>query len=105
MNASQKQSLMTSVGIVLAAVFSVLVAVGKVTPEQSSILQNSILTVLGAGVTVGLAVWKLFSHSDENKVVEADALPGVSVSVKEKVASPAIVATALLPTNDIKVVP
>lgn len=97
MNSSQTQSALTSLGMVLAAVFAVLVATGKLTADQSSMLQSEILAAVSAVVTLGFAVWKLIPHSNANKTKAAAAIPGVNIGVSA-MAPPSVLAVANDPT-------
>ena len=101
MNSSQQTSAMTSLAMVLAAVFSVLVAMGKLSSSDAASLQNAILAAVGGCVTLGLLVWKLIPHSNTNKIVAASTVPGVTVTVAPN-AAPPLVAVANDNSNAVK---
>lgn len=97
MNSSQIQSLTTTIGAIVAAILTVLVALGKITPDQSSDLLKTILGVVGGVVTLGITVYKLIPHTDANTVLAASTVPGTKVNVDvsaDSAATPAVKAIA-----------
>ena len=75
-------SVLTSLAAVIAAILSVLVALGKLSASDAASLQTSIIAGVGGLVTVGLIIWKAIPHTDANKAVAASAVPGVTVTVQ-----------------------
>lgn len=94
MNADQITSLATTLMVIVGSVFSVLVATGKLTTEQSSTLTNALSASLPALITLGVTVWKLVGHSDAAKVEGMKTVPGVHVAVDTTAASEAVKAVA-----------
>jgi hypothetical protein len=78
---SPTASIVTSLAAIVAAVLSVLVALGKLSASDAASLQTSIIGGIGALVALGIVIWKAIPHTDANKLVAASAVPGVTVTV------------------------
>jgi len=108
MNSDIKTSIMTSVGMIVATILGVLVALGKITPGDASTLKDALLGGIGGIVTLALLLYKLIPHTTANKLAAvagpaSSPTPGVKVTVDPTVAAPALVAVANDTTNAVKV--
>lgn len=77
MNSGMKTSSIGSVTMVIGAIFTVLVMTGKLTSDQSSTLQNAIISAVPGIITIGGFVWSLLPHRDASVVLAASRVPGV----------------------------
>lgn len=77
MNSGMKTSSLGSVTMVIGAIFTVLVMTGKLTSDQSSMLQNAIISTIPGIITIGGFIWSLLPHRDASVVLAASKVPGV----------------------------
>lgn len=71
-----------------------LVGKGYVTGDQASILSSAVEQAGPVLVALGITAYGMYKKRDAAKAVQADKLPGVTVTVDEKTASPAVVDAA-----------
>ena len=100
MNKDQIYGLLRNVGLVL---ITVLVSTGKLTSEQASTL--TVAAEQAGPVLIGMALmaYGAWKKRDVAKALQADALPGVTVTVNPYAAPVAVVKAAALPDNGIKI--
>lgn len=98
MNKDQIYGLMRTLGV---ALMTYLVSSGTLTSDQASALVNAATQATPVLVALGLAAYGVYKKRAAGTALSADQIPGVTVTVNEKTAAPAVVDAARAKDNSI----